>query len=189
MRTRHIVLLTFIVAVLAPRLGVCQVYEWIDAEGVQHFSTSKPDPEAKLAELPEITKERSLRAKASFDSCVDHGGVNCGDGPDVDGSVICYDGYRDSSPRYRFSCYETHLEVLEITQTSVEEPHKIIVRNALSVPAKGVMVSFTNPKGEEYLAKGPRELQALAMGEYAIDPSLKQTPEKARISVTCTNCK
>ena len=34
-------------------------------------------------------------------ACTGHGGVNCPVGPDVDGSVICADGYRDSSIKYQ----------------------------------------------------------------------------------------
>jgi len=34
-------------------------------------------------------------------ACSGHGGVNCPVGPDVDGSVICSDGYRDSSIKYQ----------------------------------------------------------------------------------------
>lgn len=36
-------------------------------------------------------------------ACSGHGGVNCAAGPDSDGSVICNDGWRDSSVRYRCS--------------------------------------------------------------------------------------
>jgi len=33
-------------------------------------------------------------------ACSGHGGVACSIGPDTDGSVVCNDGYRDSSVRY-----------------------------------------------------------------------------------------
>lgn len=37
-------------------------------------------------------------------ACSHHGGVNCGAGPDSDGSVICNDGWRDSSVGYSEVC-------------------------------------------------------------------------------------
>lgn len=37
---------------------------------------------------------------ASRGACSWHGGVNCVAGPDIDGSVICNDGWRDSSVQY-----------------------------------------------------------------------------------------
>lgn len=40
---------------------------------------------------------------ASSGACSGHGGVNCAAGPDSDGSVICNDGWRDSSVQYH--CY------------------------------------------------------------------------------------
>jgi len=36
-------------------------------------------------------------------ACGEHGGVDCSAGPDIDGSVICMDGYRGSSIKY--NCY------------------------------------------------------------------------------------
>ena len=33
-------------------------------------------------------------------ACSSHAGVNCGAGPDSDGSVICSDGFRDDPARY-----------------------------------------------------------------------------------------
>lgn len=39
-------------------------------------------------------------ATATEGACSWHGGVNCGAGPDWDGSVICNDGWKDSSVKY-----------------------------------------------------------------------------------------
>ena len=38
---------------------------------------------------------------ATSGACSYHGGVNCSAGADWDGSVICNDGWRDSSVKYR----------------------------------------------------------------------------------------
>lgn len=168
--------------------AAAQIYEWIDADGTHHFSTSKPEEDAQLADLPLITREKSLRAKPAAASCVDHGGINCGEGPDSDGSVICYDGFRDATPRYRFSCFNAKVEVTEILNGAEAGTYKVVVRNMLSVPAKGVLLSFQDAEGDEYLAEGPRELDALAMGEYLFPKQMPSAPEKARITVSCTNC-
>ena len=37
-------------------------------------------------------------------ACLDHGGVNCGAGPDIDGSVVCADNYRNSDVAYTDAC-------------------------------------------------------------------------------------
>ena len=37
---------------------------------------------------------------AASGACSGHGGVNCAAGPDTDGSVICYDGWQNSSISY-----------------------------------------------------------------------------------------
>lgn len=39
-------------------------------------------------------------ALATSGACSGHGGVNCGAGPDTDGSVICIDGWTNSSVQY-----------------------------------------------------------------------------------------
>lgn len=39
-------------------------------------------------------------AFATSGACSSHGGVDCSAGPDIDGSVICYDGWEDSSVAY-----------------------------------------------------------------------------------------
>jgi hypothetical protein len=37
---------------------------------------------------------------ATSGACSDHGGVNCSTGPNIDGSVVCNDGWMDSSVKY-----------------------------------------------------------------------------------------
>jgi Domain of unknown function (DUF4124) len=187
-RSHYFFLATMLSILLYGVPAAAQIYEWIDAEGTQHFSTSKPEEEAELADLPLITREKSLRAKPAAASCVDHGGINCGEGPDSDGSVICYDGFRGATPRYRFSCFNAKVEVTEILNGAEPGSYKIVVRNMLSVPAKGVLLSFQDAEGDEHLAEGPHELDALAMGEYLFPKQLPSAPEKARITVSCTNC-
>lgn len=38
-------------------------------------------------------------------ACSSHGGVNCAAGADSDGSVICHDGWEDSSVEYYKVCH------------------------------------------------------------------------------------
>ena len=51
----------------------------------------------ELLEKKEICEDNC----SSSGACSSHGGVNCALGPDVDGSVICNDGWTDSSVEYQ----------------------------------------------------------------------------------------
>jgi len=52
---------------------------------------------------PPIPTERCDTNCAVPGACAEHEGVNCSAGPDIDASVICNDGYKDSSIKY--NCY------------------------------------------------------------------------------------
>ena len=80
------------------------VYRWEAKNGSIHYSTKPPQPGAKPAELPPIMKGDIRLAKSYFISCDKHGGINCKGGTDVDGSVICNDGFKNSSLQYKKSC-------------------------------------------------------------------------------------
>ena len=50
------------------------------------------------------TDESPTSSGAGSGACSSHDGVNCGAGPDSDGSVICNDGWRNSSLAYSQVC-------------------------------------------------------------------------------------
>lgn len=52
------------------------------------------------------------------DACRDHGGVDCRAGYDVDGSVICHDGWRDSNTQHTEYCSQTFLPTCNFSCTT-----------------------------------------------------------------------
>jgi hypothetical protein len=59
---------------------------------------------------------------ATSGACSGHGGVNCSAGRDSDGSVICYDGWRNSSVNYSSMVMCAQSSVV----APVSQPTKII---------------------------------------------------------------
>ncbi len=61
---------------------------------------------------------------ATSGACSTHGGVNCAAGPDSDGSVICYDNWRNSSVSYSamVSCSGASSYTYTPPQTSIPQP-------------------------------------------------------------------
>src|SRR3990167_138859 len=61
-----------------------------------------------------------LSAFATSGACSYHSGVNCGYGPDYDGSIVCYDGWKESNVSYlssaecqaQISCTTSELNTL-----------------------------------------------------------------------------
>ncbi len=60
-----------------------------------------PVPKVPLPPTPETPISSTCSANCSASgACSGHDGVNCSAGPDSDGSVICFDGWRDSTVTY-----------------------------------------------------------------------------------------
>lgn len=58
----------------------------------------KEEPSPTTTTAPVVT---CISNCADSGACSNHGGVNCSAGPDTDGSVICNDGWKDSTITYR----------------------------------------------------------------------------------------
>jgi Domain of unknown function (DUF4124) len=80
------------------------VYRWEAPNGSVHYSSKPPHQGAKPADLPPIMKGDIKLSKTYFISCDQHGGLNCNAGADQDGSVICNDGFKNSSLRHKKVC-------------------------------------------------------------------------------------
>ena len=127
-----------------------------------------------------------------LESCDSHGGVNCQSGPDSDGSVICYDGYKGASARFRFNCQTAKLELNDIGSIQDDGSVKVFVRNSKSVKANEVSITYEGINGTKAKLSGPKSIEPLEVAEYTFTPSgnvvLTAKPTIAELSLACQNC-
>ena len=57
-----------------------------------------------LVVVSHCTNESPTSSGDGRGACSSHDGVNCSTGPDSDGSVICNDGWRNSTVKYSAVC-------------------------------------------------------------------------------------
>ena len=159
------------------------IYKSTDKKGVPVYSSKPKDSKAELAKLPNIVKEPmdQGKIKPAVISCAGHGGVNCQAGADGDGSVICYDNFKNSIQRFAVSCSAAKLAIIPESYKSGVSNFSLVVRNTSAVAAKSVKVQ--SDKG--LLLEGPSELEAYGSADY----SSKKPPEhNAKFQVSCENC-
>ena len=168
------------------------VYKWKDANGVTHFTSQKPFQGAKPAELPEIMRGEMKLAKTKVLTCKSHGGTDCQAGADKDGSVICYDGFRGATTRFRLTCKSPKLEIMEISDLTEDGTFKVMVRNAKPVDANDANLYYKPELGKEVRLKGPDNIEAFGVAEFQFFPKDADIPKKkvelAQLDVTCGNC-
>jgi hypothetical protein len=159
------------------------IYKSESKSGIPVYSSKSSSNQAEIAKLPTLKTETAdtNTEKQELISCSSHGGINCSLGKDIDGSVICYDGFRDSQQRYVFSCSRAKLEILEASLTSDASSSSFIVRNLSNVTAKVLSVSLRN----SLVIKGPEQLDGYDSIEIKVEGVLKNL---SGISVSCENC-
>lgn len=171
-----------------------QVYTWVDESGVTHFSTKATNEKAQVAELPQI-----MRAEVKIDipdiaSCADHGGVDCQAGSDSDGSVICFDGFKGASARFRFHCSTPKLDISDISEVNEQGEFRVFVRNSKPVKAENPSMFFKMEDGIEAELKGPDSIEAFGIAEFLFEPAgemsgkLTKVPAEVDMRLTCANC-
>lgn len=170
------------------------------AQEVFHYNLEK-----KVKALKEITPA----------NCFSHGEIDCSKGEDVDGSVICKDGFRGAVMSYNSQCLEVRLEVQYlVTTNSPKTPYlkhskKLIedlkgykvlalhlnIRNLSDVKAKNIKVEFTLERKYPYNAQGPETIDPYGLAEYNLElatlpeePTLEQLL-KTVYRVDCGNCR
>ena len=187
--------LSLLIALLVFGVSVASaapIYTWEDEFGVTHYSSKKDTPMARRADLPEINRGDVKLVERKLISCGDHGGINCQAGPDLDGSVICYDGFREASARFRLSCNSPKLEISTISDLEIDGRFQVTVRNTKSVAANDPAVLFRPELGKEYKLDGPGEIEPFGIAEFSFVPKDADPPTKpvelAQLEVMCTNC-
>ena len=192
-----------------------EIFQWTDEEGRVHFTTEKL-PSATSKTLPKIGRdniENRIKQIKQFTpiTCDKHGGNDCSQGADADGSVICLDGFRGSIAPFQFQCREAKLQVeyrVLTTQGVILHSRHLSALNAIN-QALGLQVSIRNLSGiEAYGLKAEfvfsRRNRIKALGPEKIPPygnvdltayfsELPEQPtqtqlEQSTYSVDCTNC-
>ena len=177
---------------LAQDVFAAPVYRSEGDDGRVIYSSKPPSKGAKPAELPPITRAEVKITKSDLLTCGNHGGINCQSGADQDGSVICYDGFRGATARYRFSCNTPKLEITDVSDPTPEGAFTVFVRNARSVKADGTVVTFKAAQGKPLRLQGPSQIDAFGIAEYVLSVHeggpLPSKPDLATLEVTCANC-
>lgn len=169
-----------------------KLYKWTDEKGVVHYSSAPKSRDAQQADLPPIMRGEVKLSSQKLVSCDKHGGINCQAGADTDGSVICYDGFRSASARFRFSCSSPKLEITDISDPGTDGTFSVFIRNSKSVAAQKPSVTLKEGEGSEIALSGPREIEAFGMGEFSLPKSaageIRAKPDLSQLIVTCGNC-
>ncbi len=168
-----------------------QIYKWVDEQGRIFYSTSKQEPKAELAKLPEIKRIKDAPLDQFKEGCKQHGGASCDRGADSDGSVICLDGFRESPLPFRFACSSARLAIEEISVKG--DKQKIFIKNGSGVQAKSVAVKISLPDSSNVFATGKQTLEPHSLEEFEIplqelklDKGVKLAQKD--IQITCANC-
>lgn len=211
-------LLTGVLLALTSPLGAEEIFKYVDKNGKVHFSTSPQSGGAK-AELPKVKKEnfdeRLQRVRAETPpNCEKRGGIDCARGPDVDGSVVCLDGFSGSTLAFHSHCGTIRLQadaprVLDGAGTLIDAKvlHSVpsaadsaktvtmTLRSLSALPAEDVRVELTFPRLPTPLqAEGPTTVDPYGFAEYTarLDPIrnyvTRENLRKLVIRVKCSKC-
>jgi len=173
------------------------IYRFEGPDGKVIYSSKPPTKDAKAADLPPIMRAQMKLPKQDQISCAPHGGANCQLGPDTDGSVICYDGFRGAANRYRFTCNTPKLEISDISELTREGNFSVFVRNSRSVKAAAPSVIFKPEYGTSFKLSGPNEIEPFGLAEFIYqapanvaetEVALLQKPDLTQLDVVCGNC-
>lgn len=194
------------------------IFKQIDNSGKVVYSNHPQGDSAERTQLPSIIRENidnridSIR-QTTPKNCTAHGGEDCSQGPDGDGSVLCLDGYRDAILPFRFACLEARLSYNSLqffdsqgkalSFNDLDEHNAaqqissagVSVRNISNVKAEGMDVVLLHPKKNEFIAlEGPLTIDPFGVGDYRI--AYAQLDKKVyfsmlvklQLKVWCTNC-
>lgn len=192
-----------------------EIYKWVGEDGRTHYSTKPRSPYDQPANLPSIQHEnldvkiKDVKGKTP-PNCEAHGGVDCTQGADKDGSVICRDGFKEAIVAFRLNCMEAdlHAEALQVVtsgekilslgkvkqDTPITEL-QVSVRNNSDVEAKDIKVRVRFGVKQPVEFNGPEKIESYGLAEYQL-PYEKLNPapyllelKKSEVSVYCSNCR
>lgn len=157
-----------------------------------YSSQSKGGRDEKPANLPPIVRVDPEGKTFVRQTCHSHGGIDCAAGPDKDGSVICYDKYKDTGERFNFSCTAPGLEIAQISKAEAPANFKVLIRNTAATDAKGVKVDFKPEIGGTFHLEGTATIKGFQSGEFLYKPLDEfhkfSPPDQSVVAVSCSNC-
>lgn len=183
-----------------------KIYKYTDKDGRIRFS-STPVENGLAVDLPKLEKENFdntlSNIKTSIQtSCAKHGGNDCSKGEDVDSSIICVDGFRDSAAKFIDICSNGSVSlntVIRFEQLEDEVSSKIIVtaRNNSEIFIKGmageliikseIYPQYLPPESHNFV--GPATIEPYSIAEYMVEiKHRKITEEIVRAKFSCLNC-
>lgn len=197
------------------------IYKWVDEQGAVHYSTEPHASSDRPAELPQIKREKIAEKIKDIQlgtpaNCESHGGIDCTQGRDSDGSAICLDGFKDAVLPFNSNCLEARLKIQELTLSGPHEEQanllskpkpnlytlnfvsktvQMSVRNTSGVKALAVRADFTFPGGKRFIAEGPEDIEPFGAADYTLKLSmLSFSPSAAdltrmRYRLMCSNCR
>ena len=166
-----------------------EVYKWTDDKGRIRYSSEPPAGASTPARLPEITRAPVKMPEKTGSTCTLHGGINCAAGPDNDGSVVCFDGFRDAVSRFNFSCREARLQIAEIREKEGGGECTVFVRNQSGVDAMSPVLFHSRSRRETREFRGPERIAAYGVEEIVIPlKPFEPRPDEQSLRITCTNC-
>ncbi|MBP9837167.1 MAG: DUF4124 domain-containing protein [Proteobacteria bacterium] len=195
------------------------IYSWTDAQGKVHYSTSSEDKNLKPKDLPIIQKEnldakiKNLK-KNTTPTCETHSGVDCSQGADTDGSVICLDGYRDINMAFSSHCNEAKIQTSYYVnidsekEVSLKHDKKIkgkllkqnvkslqvSIRNLSGVKVNKIELEFILNRKYPVFASGPSSIEPYGAADFIYNLSEFERPlnneeiEHSDFKVYCSNC-
>ncbi|MDZ4786877.1 MAG: hypothetical protein SGJ02_12460 [bacterium] len=190
---KNIILIFITSLILVSNITAEEIYKWISEDGVAHYSNKKvAEPKAQLANLPKLNKGDFKVGSVNGMTCDKHGGINCQAGPDVDGSVVCIDGFAGAVAPFKQNCSSAKLKISDISAPDTLGRIKVFVRNNKSVAAKTPALIFTSNEGAKLKLKGPDEIAPYEMAEFSMISSAlaknNETPTESQFSISCANC-
>ena len=192
--TNFWIIITLIIVISAPMQGEADpIYAGTSSSGKSQLFTSKPKEGFEKAELPPIIREDTKKkAESTLKSCGNHGGIDCERGADTDGSVICFDGFKESLERYNFSCKEAKLSILKVEVEKKSHELIVFIRNLSSVAAQKVSISRKSSDGKVVRFSGPDKIAGFQSGEFRAAIQEGEVIDKIvsndNILVQCLNC-
>jgi hypothetical protein len=169
-----------------------EIFKWVDEDGTTHYSSRNENQKARLAELPKLNRGDYKVGAVNGATCDKHGGINCQSGEDVDGSVICFDGFDGASARFKFHCSSPKLRISDISEPDTKGRVSVFIRNDRSVAARLPKVMYLAKDGAKIPLKGPTEVKEFQMAEFSfISGYIAQNrvkPDISQFTVSCDNC-
>lgn len=186
------------IGLAARPLAAQEVYRHVDQDGNVTYSTTAEAGD-KPAELPQIQREdiqskiEQIRQETP-PNCSKHGGVDCSQPSDADGSVVCHDGFKDARLPYSLTCLEARLysdlsikiggggkvrlgaargisvkdkeKIAEALENGAEMTLLVILRNMTAVAASDIGVEVRLPNRSSVALSGPAQVEPFGVAEY-----------------------